>query len=438
MILDSPEISVNTENLIYAEENCMTEFVVDYEALEQGERYLNLPEGLKGICKGAFDEYNTSGVIQNISRMLVVSEDYIAEWSKKIVGKKIVKITFPPEAGTSVRERASYLVEKEKRIRLLKLNIPASVEMIQTDAFPALLEEITVSEGNPVFYSKEGLLFSKDEKTLIRYPGYQGEECCYIPEGVEVLAAGAFSNGYLQKLVLPSSLKKIEQGSFKNTVIRELVFLGGLETIEKDCFEACDIKKIVLPKSIRKIEDYAFRGITGISEFICDSDEISVGVGLFSEGYFDKTDWWPWDEISPAAFLNSNIKTIVVPEGVSAIKDYAFAGCYRADKIVLPDTVTEIGAHSFDEGSMYNRDVEAPENLYKFAYRFPAMSTINGKSKSVIWSQKSEHDFCEDEEILREQAEALERNLSKLKFMQMSQKRKIEKELRAIYEMLSQ
>lgn len=438
MILDNPEVSISIENSIYAEENCMTEFVVNYEALEKGERYLNLPEGLKGICKGAFEEYNTSGVIQNISRMLVVPEDYIAEWSKKIIGKKIVKITFPPEAGTSVRERASYLVEKEKRIRLLRLNIPASIERIQPDAFPALLERITVSEENPVFCSREGLLFNKDEKILIRYPGYRGEECCCIPEGVEVLAAGAFSNGYLQKLVLPSSLKKIEQGSFKNTVIKELVFLGGPESIEKDCFEACDIKKLVLAKSIRKLEDYAFRGMTGISEFVCDSDEISVGVGLFSEGRFENIEWWPWDEISPAAFLNSNIKTIVVPEGVSVIKDYAFAGCYRADKIVLPDTVTEIGAHSFDEGSMYSGDVELSENLYKFAYRFPAMSTINGKRKSEIWQKKAEQDFCEEEEILREQAEALKQNLSKLKFMQMSQKRKIEKELGVIAEMLSQ
>lgn len=438
MILDSLETDIHTENAIYAEDSCMTAFVVNYEGIEQGERYLRLPEGLKGLCAGAFASYNAGDVVQNISRMLILPEDSIAEWSKKITGKKLVKITFPPEAGKTVRERATYLVEKEKRVRLLRLHLPATVETIQNDAFPSLLEEITVDEENPHFTSEEGILFSKDRKRLIRYPGYREEECCMVPEGVEILTEGAFCNAFLEKLVLPKSLKRIETGCFKNTRIGELLILEGLQTIETDSFLQCEIGKISLPESVRCLEDYAFRGVTGVKAFCCDSEELSVGVGLFSEGRFDDIDWWPWREISTAAFLNCNLKNITVPEGTETIDDYAFAGCYRAKKIVLPGSVKQVAVHSFDEGDMYSGEIVIPSDLYKFVYRFPALSKVNGKAKSEIWNEMEELQFREERDVLEKQVASINRYLRMLKPFQLTKKKKMEKELNVLTDILCQ
>ena len=123
----------------------------------------------------------------------------------------------------------------ELRVRLVKMHLPASLESVSAAAFPKFLEAIEVDEGNAQYASVDGVLFSKDLKKLIRYPGYTGDQYS-IPEGTECIAQEAFLGCYLKKLTLPASIKTIERN--------------------------------------------AFRGMSGLEEMDCQSEDIALGTGL--------------------------------------------------------------------------------------------------------------------------------------------------------------
>ena len=80
----------------------------------------------------------------------------------------------------------------------------------------ASLESITVEEGNPVLVSVDGVLYSKDMETLIKYPAKGGPETYFVPEGVKWLGAQSFSNtSGLKHLILPASLENISYTAFE-------------------------------------------------------------------------------------------------------------------------------------------------------------------------------------------------------------------------------
>ena len=65
--------------------------------------------------------------------------------------------------------------------------------------------------------SVDGVLFSKDQKILLRFPNAKNgsEETYEIPEGTEVVSTRAFENSRIyNRITLPSSLKLIENEAF--------------------------------------------------------------------------------------------------------------------------------------------------------------------------------------------------------------------------------
>lgn len=436
MIFDSPEIYMEAETVLEISGEKVELYHPDYEGFEQGKRFLRIPDGIESVGAAAFSEYNGSEAAASVFQSLAKPQSRQNEWEKILRRKQMIKIRFPEEAGSTVSEKAAFMAEKERRVRMLKLELPASIREVPAGAFPDLLEEICIDEANTQFSCREGSLFSKDGKRLIRYPGYRNEACCSLPEGVEVIETGAFRNAFLKTLKLPDSLVEIRPGAFVNTAVEELVFGESLEEIRPDTFSCCEIKKMVLPAALKKIGDRAFFGMSGLKALECESETVEVGTGIFSKGQFEYIEWWPWAVIPKGTFINSSIREICVPDGVESVEEYAFAGCRDTKKIMIPESTVHIGKHSFDEGYSFSADVAMPKELYHFAYRFPAMSKINGLQKSEAWRQRDCTDFTEDADVLLQQKQNLQKYMDSLNFLQGGKKSSIKKELQSVEELL--
>ena len=77
------------------------------------------------------------------------------------------------------------------------------------------LECFIVDRENKEYSSEQGVLFSKDKKTLYRYPMAKTSEIYSIPEGVERLNSGSFMfNTHLKTVKIPKSLCKMPSGVF--------------------------------------------------------------------------------------------------------------------------------------------------------------------------------------------------------------------------------
>ena len=73
--------------------------------------------------------------------------------------------------------------------------------------------------GGTLLYAQDvefdGVTFSADGKTLIKYPRDKVGEEYIVPEGTEIIGEKAFyDNSNLSKVTLPSSLKEIEDCAF--------------------------------------------------------------------------------------------------------------------------------------------------------------------------------------------------------------------------------
>ncbi len=75
-----------------------------------------------------------------------------------------------------------------------------------------------VEPGNPRYRSMDGMLYTADGKTLLRYPNGSEAEHCDVPAGTEEIADSAFSDDGqeipLKSVSLPIGLKRIGKGAF--------------------------------------------------------------------------------------------------------------------------------------------------------------------------------------------------------------------------------
>ena len=95
--------------------------------------------------------------------------------------------------------------------------------------------------GRTLLYSQnivvDGVIFSADGKTLIKYPDDKIGEECTVPEGTEVIGENAFYFNYsLRNLVLPLSLNRIEDNAFENSDLYSITWKNFPKDIARYAF----------------------------------------------------------------------------------------------------------------------------------------------------------------------------------------------------------
>lgn len=272
------------DNVIYS-----YDLSVLYAAVYVGEpRILNIPDSVKEIAPCAF--CNTKNIDEiYIGNGVIKIGEYAfegCEFLKKIeMGKNVEYIGKSAFVGCKNLDEIT-IPEKVKVIEestfngcnIAKLVISKGVEEIKENAFfeCKYLKEIIVDEENKFFTSVDGVLFTKDMKKLIKYPGASLTKIYTIPEGVETVCVSAFQNTYLLRTVnFSSTVKSIEKNAFSGLQALESVMLNdGLETIGMNAFNASsDMIEIFIPKSVTHIETNAFGRCRSLTIY-CEADSI--------------------------------------------------------------------------------------------------------------------------------------------------------------------
>jgi len=199
-------------------------------------------------------------------------------------------VTIPEEIDgkpvVTVKDFAFVNTDQVKTIRIGK-----SVKEISDWSFTnnVNLERFVVDAENPNYKDLDGVLFTKDGKTLMCYPNFHmtaedNKAAPYvIPEGVETISGKAFYKcNNVFRVTFPSSLRYINEGAFLYTEQLENISLPqGLLRIEKDAFSYCsrigsrtvdgsyaDDVPVVLPASLEYVGDYAFYNAVYIKSLV--------------------------------------------------------------------------------------------------------------------------------------------------------------------------
>ncbi len=251
---------------------------------------------------------------------------------------------------------------------LKTLKIPASTGSISLLSFGYAdsLEAIIVDEDNPKYYSVDGVLIETASNRFTKYPNGKTDESYSIPEGVTSFVNSTppnFNNPYLKHVEIPESMSFMANN-----------MLTGCENLESITVYNynCQINENAVSGTITI---YGYKGSTAETfanehghnfvsltdepvfefEYLGDGECAVVGignVGIGEDGVLTIPATSPRGNkvtaIGESAFeYNTKIKSVVLPEGVTAIESRAFANCTILETIELPSTLRTIGDYVF-------------------------------------------------------------------------------------------
>ena len=182
-----------------------------------------IPASVTEISEGAFSGVSEIKLATGNSNYDLVDGVLYTKDKKMLVcfpnGKRDSSFSIP---NTVVRVGNNAFVSD----RLENLNISASVKEIGTSAFSLYsLSQITVDSSNTSFKGVDGILYTSDGKTLIRYPAKKEGSSFNIPGTVEIIAANAFNNvKSLSSLKVPANVTKIQEYAFYYSGLTSIVF----------------------------------------------------------------------------------------------------------------------------------------------------------------------------------------------------------------------
>ena len=239
---------------------------------------------------------------------------------------------------------------------LTGVSIPASVTEIGGGAFYGCtgLTGIAVDNGNTAYIGIDGVIFTKDQKTLIAYPA--GKKGTYtIPASVTILGGAAFEGCTgLTGVSIPASVMKIGGGVFYgctgltsiavdngNTAyigIDGVVFTKDQKTLI--AYPAGKKGTYTIPASVTEIGGGVFYGCTGLTGIAVDNGNTAY-IGI--DGVvFTK------DQKTLIAYPAGKKGTYTIPASVTILGGAAFEGCTGLTGVSIPASVIKI-----EDGAFY-------------------------------------------------------------------------------------
>lgn len=279
---------------------------------------------------------------------------------------KLTGVTFPESLTTIDNYAFSWCS------RLQKVDIPSTVRYVGTGAFSGCgqLTAVNVAANHPNYTSVDGVLFSKDKKTLMCVPGGKTDEYI-IPDSVTYIAAEAFAGcDSLTSVVIPNGITSIGESAFWECGgPTSITIPASVTSIGDWAFDWCDnltdiyyggtqaqwnaitigdgneslYSATVHYNSATAVVDSGNCGVSGSNvTWSLDSDGVLTisGSGAMKDYDFNEMPW---------VSRRDAIKRVVIKEGVTSICDGAFWQCENVTDVELPDSLRSIGGGAFGE-----------------------------------------------------------------------------------------
>ena len=206
------------------------------------------------------------------------------------------------------------------------------------------IQEFKIEGENDYFTVKDGILYSKDETVLVRYPPKKGiafeipqtveriADYAFfgsaladvaIPDSVEYIGASAFGSCKLERVDIPGSVQEVGENAFSSCSLRKVAFHEGLEIIGNGAFEGNELQELELPDSVKRVGRYAFAYNKGFNGLVLPRGLEYVGGrafgadssgNLFSTGSDTLVIGPALEEIDQDAFVGIDVKAFEVDE----------------------------------------------------------------------------------------------------------------------------
>lgn len=327
--------------------------------------------------------------------------------------KGLEKLTMPG--------KFSLKTEKRDKVYFLAVNVGTvtfNTALNLETAGMMSAKNFVVSEKDPNYKSIQGVIYSKDGKSIIRMP--LGRRELVIDDGCEefclqsvlycdkVVSRCPANVSYVRHIVIPASVKTIESKKYKTyeeffepaidvtldiqtkeltgesiatlmgkfhlkpaelmKLLPENIYANDELYITKDGVllgYTGKETKVVIPDGVRKIAEYAFAN--------CNLTEIQIPNSVTSFG--------------KGCFAFNNFSEVHLPDNIKEIPDEMFEACRKLKKVEIPDSVKRIGANAFRNDKALE-EIVLGKNVQEVArtafWNIPSKKiTIHGSSKGI-------------------------------------------------------
>lgn len=323
--------------------------------------------------------------------------------------------------------------------QLPSITLPASLTSMGKNVFNNCpgLKNISVVQGNTVYASENGVLYSADKATVVKYPEGKKDVDFTVPVSVKTIGDYAFANNRsIQSVKLPEGVKVLGNYAFsKSTGLTSLDLGNSLESIGDLAFWNCSrLETLTIPTSLRSIGRNAFYGCSdlkfvvaseetrsllkssGISDenitlsaptaeptfvvngvmykVLSEANDGQKGTVQIGDGETLATDAngslsipanvdrdgknYTVVSVAPNAFRNSKLTSVTLPEGIKTIGKSAFRGA-QLTSFEMPSTVEQIDEASFCMASKLMNITLSPKLkvIPKDAFSYSGLRTVD-------------------------------------------------------------
>lgn len=217
------------------------------------------------------------------------------------------------------------------------------------------VSEIIVSDDNPYYTVSEGLLYTKDMKTLVGCPPAMGMKELKINEQTERIGDYAFfACMELEKAVIPSHITHINNNAFTSCInLKSAELPESITSISGDMFFYCkSLTDVTFKGEIQVIGLGAFDECSSLTDFVIPDTVTYIGSKAFEnagcieniDGVHYVQDW--------AVGSDEDIEEAIVKDGTIGIAEMTFFMREEVKIFDVPESVKYVGDLCFVGGSL--------------------------------------------------------------------------------------
>ena len=245
------------------------------------------------------------------------------------------------------------------------------------------------------FTTEDGIVYQDYGNSTAIITGYVGEaDEITIPAAINDYAVttignDAFMNTNLKKIIISEGISKIMNSSFTYMDnLEELILQESMQSKYPEAFTYCKLKTLYVPS---KVTDLSF--LHSMNSFV------HIDISPDNTAY-KSIDGVVYTKDMKTLYYYPKYKagTMRVPYGVTSIAESAFFGAENITGIILPDSVTSIGAGSITLSNA-NAFVRVPSSVTEIGqYNFSVYNVVFGEKGSVAeeYVKSKGYPFMED------------------------------------------